>query len=499
MNSATGTATAAEAASSRPLCLCPQTSIALCRERPARTLAASDLPAARWRICPAPALEVNQQSPDFVPLEKQVPQPHQSPQLKDDSWLRETSHQPGTLQEIGQALERYRQLIIEQRGDEFTFEPLITTLENMHIFIRHIRDGKQFGTDLTPKEDRAMAWLEEKTAILLAQRAPYKRTVQLAMALLTVYEQLTNARILAPLQKQKPLFFRNHWLWEERPLCLDQVIAWSWGGNNRCKIDGWSDDLSHPDCFAVSGISFNSYLHCPALLIYPSFQPLELDDFCGFGHLPLYPVGMTTAYALDADGKMRSPLTFALHDLVHMRSLALIGEPFSLSDPQDGCWLYSPARRLAFRQLLLDACPPTPALSGWRTALTLLLFQLFHELAPRKAVPYLTQGYASFLGCLTLLGRARRELRTGYHPRFRQVTDSQAAMVALWAVRLWQHWYGADYHLTPELLRAHARQFAVVEAPRLQEHLTFIDRHRGTVRQLLAEECEWNRARAWQP
>ena len=406
-----------------------------------------------------------------------MPAPPGRPKLRNDDWLDNSCRKADSVRFIEQQLKRRRQL--EAQHKEFTFAPLITTLKNMQLFIRHIRSGAQFRAPLTPGEHEALALLEKQTATLVQAEAPYKRTVQLAMKLLAVCEELTDTRVLNPLEEQQPAFFDQY--------CLRLADP---GSMNKVRKGDHSDASPDSDDLWVGGIDFTSYLNNTGLLLYPSFQSLELGDFCRSGHLAMHPVGMITTYAHNADGLMRSPLTFAMHDLGHMITQGAVGSgcaapglmPSVLQIP---CW------RLAWRQLLLDKLPQRPPFEAWQPALTLLLFQLFHELNPSCSLHYLDTGYSAFLGCLHKLARVRRHDRAGYSNSFRQVTDTQAAMAALWTVRLWERWQAAGGKLTADQLDSHAQRFMAVEAPGLQQHLHFIAQHRGALRQLFTDNAQW--------
>jgi len=119
------------------------------------------------------------------------------------------------------------------------------------------------------------------------------------------------------------------------------------------------------------------------LLLYPSFHPLTVADFCRFGQLPLHPVGLITDYVMGADSQLKTPLAFAEHDLAHMESLSQVNDPSHWPTSPAEAALCSSAKRLNWRQLLLDKVPaPLARLS--QPALQLLLFQLFHERKPEK-------------------------------------------------------------------------------------------------------------------
>ena len=465
-----------------------------------RSVQAITSPAAQLGCVPAPdagipdlsaSLRVNYQAPWYIPPEKQVPQPGESPTLKNDEWLSKTSHQPVTVENIEQALEKRRDLKAQGLEDQFTFEPLVTTLENMAVFIRHIRDNKQFAKELDEEEDRAMAWLEEKTAVLIKEKAPYKRTVQLAMALMTVCEELTNRRILIPLKEHDPLLFNNHCGNIDDAFSLERLIACSWGGNNTGVLPE-NEEFFTERGFYSAWEGLTTWLDRDDMLLYPSFQVLGLKDFCNFSHLPVHPIGMITDYTCNADGKMMSPLLFAMHDFEHMRQQSTRGQRDYKPGPGSSDLLCVPSRRLALRQLLLDSMPAALKSVAGERALELLLFELFHEKHPGSVAQSLGSGYSAFLSCLQDVAEPRRHKRAGYPPDTQKVTDTEASMAAFWVVRLWEYWQTADFALTPRQLQARTRMFMAFEAPRLQEHLDFIDRHRGTLRHLFAGKATWS-------
>ena len=455
------------------------------RKRPAASDAlppSGSLPR-RGRVDISASFPVNYESPDYSPPEAFMPQPQNSPTLQDDDWLGKTCHAPECLTFVEKALAERRQR--EAENKEFTFEPLMTTIENMQEFIRYIREGQQFKDELAPDEEKALAWLEEKAAILKQDKAPYKRTVQLSFALMAVSEEMTRRRIFDPLQAGDPDRFDAQCI-TQGPIPLDRLIQCAWGGNNK-DVAPENKEFFSPDWVRPAWRCLTHLLERDDILLYPSFQPLQLDDFCSFSHLPLYPIGMITDHTLNADGKMYGPLRFALHDVGHTLELASLESGADPAMTWAESVLCTSAGRLAFRQLLRDPFASHP--DSRQTALTLLLFQLFHEMSPVTAAEYLDQDYRSFLACLRALGKPRKEDRAGYHEDFQKVTDDQAAMAVLWTIRLWQCWKAAGDQLTPEQLAAHAREFAATEAPRLQEHLDFIDRHRASLRQLFASTC----------
>ena len=434
-----------------------------------------------------PHMRVNYPAPDFIPLEKRILPPPCLPVLEQDCALTGKLHKPESLAVIEALLEQRQRLEAQADKEPFRFELLMPTLRNMQTFIDHIRQGKQFTSALTAGDHTAMAWLAEQTQVLLDAGAPYKRTVQLAFALLAVCEAMTNRWILHPLEKKQPDFFR----WHCEHLTLDvepeDIVTFSWGGNNATATPERQEFFA-PERSRLGQLAMSEYLDRADLLLYPSFQPLDLADFCRFGHLPVYPIGMTTTYVTNADGILMSPLTFALHDVFHTRQLS---SPQHASAAESTANLLSrPSQRLAWRQLLLDRTPVCLDTLISEDARILMLFLLFHEHSPQFAVYHLDLGLPSFLGSLKDMGLARRTRRAGYSKAFQQVTDTQASMSVIWTIRLWELWKSAGHEpLAPEQLERLSQQFLNTDAPRLLRHLQFIDRHRGTLRQLFAESC----------
>ncbi|MCY4473726.1 MAG: hypothetical protein OXC07_13050 [Kistimonas sp.] len=96
-----------------------------------------------------------------------------------------------------------------------------------------------------------------------------------------------------------------------------------------------------------------------------------------------------------------------------------------------------------------------------------------------------------FVLFLKKLASARKEDSRNHEKVYQSVTDSQTVTAAFLAMRLWKCWQAAEYgEITEAQLYACARQFVREDRPRLQEHLDFIDRHRGALRLLFIELCE---------
>jgi len=446
-----------------------------------------------WLGCPDlsdPHLPINSLAPDFVPLEKKMPRPPFTPRLKDDPALAKTFQEPSSLTFVKEQLAERRRL--EDKGLEFVFAPLLVTLENMETFIKHIGAGKQFKDPLTPEETAALTRIDWQTAQLVtAKRALYKHTLRLALSLTILCEIVTQRLVVRPLSKEQPGLARQ--------ICTSCPSARSRRYSRVLRqvlaalplTEKPEPDKEHLLLRLGHQVSLNQTLvetiHNQNLLLYPSFQPLKIADFCRFGHLPLHPVGLITDYMMGADGELRTPLCFAEHDLSHMEDLIAVGDPDHRLASVAEVPLYDPALRLDWRCLLLDRIPDCLTTQLSQPALQFLLFRLLHEKPPELSVMSMSSPSARFPLHLEELVNAHALERHIYEDIYREITTDQAAIAVLWTMRLWSCWQAADCHLSQKQLQACAQAFIDRDMPRLDQHLRFLAQHRSSLRQLFAE------------
>ncbi len=437
-----------------------------------------------------PDLPINFPIPNFIPLEKQVPRPPFTPRLKEDLHLMKDFQADNSLTFIKEQLAERRR--VEEKGKEFVFAPLMVTLENMQTFIKHIEAGKQFEQPLTQDEAAALERIGQQTADLVkAEQALYKRCLRLALSLMTLCEIITQRQVLNPLLHDKPAlskYISSH----------DEISRLDNNARRRLlEALPLTAQLDSEDQHALPVLGRHSIcsdvlygaLHNQNLLLYPSFHPLTLADFCRFGHLPLHPVGLITDYVMGADSRLKSPLNFAEHDLLHMNHLRLVGDPgYQPTSPAETA-LCSCARRLNWRQLLLDKVPAPLADRLSEPALQLMLFFLFHERSPKTSADNMRSSLSAFSLFLRNLVEARTAQRDAYEDIYRQITTDQAAMAVLWTIRLWSRWLTAGCQLSPQRLLDCAQDFADKDVPRLEQHLRFFASHRVRLRQLFAQKC----------
>ncbi len=438
----------------------------------------------------SPHLNINSPIPNWTPPQELTERPTSTPTLEKDEAL------TGSLQEIESLSDIKKRLAerssVERLNGEYKFDLLMPSLRNMRTFISHIREGHQFPEPLTAEEQETLAWLAQKTQALLDAGAPYKRTVYMATALMVLCEIITERQILDPLRSAEAQDSGKPWQHLDSSSlydCMDPTIIMKsyWGEDTPEGLTAHKDFIGK----YVHGFGLDQLPLCiddERLFVFPSFQPLTLDDFCYFGHLPVHPVGMITTYAVKVHQRFMSPLQFAMHDMGHMCFQKELGAPRQPPLTPGDFVLSSPDKRLEMRCLLLDQLPAGLVPLMRDPALRLLLFHFFHERNLSISAAVLKYSQPAFLFSLATLARARREQRTDYPEEYQSLTDAEAARAVLWTLSLWRCWQAANFHpLTPKQQQACTRHFEQAELPRLNKHLEFIERHRILLRQLFAD------------
>ncbi|MCY4473767.1 MAG: hypothetical protein OXC07_13260 [Kistimonas sp.] len=449
----------------------------------------------RWPGCPDlndPKLPINI---DCVlshdePAEQQPPPPPFTPELEDDTALTDIFQNEESLTFIKEQLARRKEQ--EAQGLEFAFKPLMVTLRNMETFIDHIAQRKQFTQPLTAEEEAALGRIGRETRVLLKKnQALYKRTLRLSLSLMILCDIVTRRQVLEPYLKddRRMLLCDSARLDPDRkkePLLLAALPLTQQG-------PGGEQDLSACLPFNM-GQALLEAVNNPNLLLYPSFHPLTVADFCKFCHLPVHPIGLITDYVMNADGSLRSPLSFAQHDLEHMEQLASVGYYCPTSPAMSP--LCDSARRRDWRCLLLNRAPVCLATLLSQPALQLLAFQLLHEYEPALSARHMESSCSAFRYYLGALICASTLSRHAYEDIYQKITSDQAAIAVLWTVRLWSRWQAADYQLSQKALQDCAQTFLDTDLPQLRQHLSFFSEHQGTLRQLFAEQCSVHRVDA---
>ncbi|MCY4471406.1 MAG: hypothetical protein OXC07_01100 [Kistimonas sp.] len=391
-----------------------------------------------------------------------------------------------TLQDPQASVALYHQEVnnretTEAKNGEYCFAPLKVTLHNMEKLTVHMLDNAHFPQPLAPDERDALLALQMHIRRLIVLGAPYQRTVQLALLMCILQEIMTERHVIAPLREtQSPLWRQGHLttgsFWHERPGCLSATQVDTAGipleEALRCHWNGMNG-LGQPDANSELSIgpmtsTLMRLLEERRVFLYPSFAPLDVADFCGFGHLPVYPLGMMSAHALNADGEMHTPLAFFRHDAFHAGT-----------DPLGACLdgtgpLENIQNRLGFQQLVRGSLPGALH-ERLNYALEMVLFFLFHEEGVARARSLLE--HKSFLGLFRDICRVRRRENLGYSPAYRAVTDAQALLACVWVYRVYTHCcaYPHEPGISANSL---VSRFIAQDALPLLEHQRFLDRHR---------------------
>ena len=292
---------------------------------------------------PAPAATMRNPEPDILApawFERLIPAPKEdvAAQLKPDAWLKGTSPRfrldYATYQRELAIRLRMKE---EGRDDDYTFEPFMTLLDNMRAICAHCLAERQFEGTLAADEHRAFVTLLGHIREMRRLGAPYKRTVWLAVLLATVQEVVSGRHVIDGLRQdarelwdkkrvQEFVFYpdfaprqytRNCLTY--RQMDLDRVLACRWGGlNPEGVLDQFTEFL---DGALLIKRHLPKWLDTPTLFLCPSFEPLEPADFCRFGHLPVYPLGLITRAAIKAEGAMHTPLSFLKQALLSFSRL----------------------------------------------------------------------------------------------------------------------------------------------------------------------------------
>ena len=442
----------------------------------------SGLRAQQAAVVRAPQL---QQRPWF---EREMPQPIEdiASELLPDPVLTTRLQDPVDGLALYQRELQHREAM-EKANEEYRFAPLRVTLQNMKKLTEHMLNGKQFSQPLVSDESRVLARFQGHIEELIALGAPYKRTVKLALLMCILLEIMTTRRVIEPLRETKPELFSRKRMMTARflhvsqgqsrelktaSIPLDKALTCRWGGLNVPEQQGEPEELISD---FIQANALMKLLENGQVFLYPSFKSLDLGDFCGFGHLPVYPLGMMSGYALNADGKMRTPLAFLIHDAAHTSS--------------NQTWLHldgtapleSLANRLRFQRWARAGLPAVVQEEHkLERAVELVLFQLLHEMTVDGALD--TMDADSFLPLFQSLCNTRRRLHMEYSQAYRTVTDRQALLACFWVYQVYRAFRTgtACRGAVPDKL---VSRFVEQDLPALLEHQSVIDEHREALHQ----------------
>ena len=323
---------------------------------------------------------------------------------------------------------------IESEGGEYAFEPLTTTLQNMQKLTTHILEDRQFDTPLTTAEKTVFQQIQDNIGNLMQMpKPPYKRTVVLTLKFTVLYDYLVTHKVL----KRLPGFARD-WDnidWRYNMIHIPALTAIdSIHELNDLPVtpEALSDSNVLPDWLAtqLSKYKVQARLNDPDCFFYPTFEPLDLEHFVGFGHLPVFPLGIMDAYSARADGRLQSPLAFYQHDLFHANH--------SFSSPGDHeKLLASPESRMNFRKAVLG---PGQLSDGIRKSAIMILFRFFHEISYQSTLRDLSGG--SYLNILKELLYDTRIHLDYFSTQYHGLSEQDKIMAAQWVYLIWNQSWG---------------------------------------------------------
>lgn len=425
--------------------------------------------------------------------------PHDiSRHLKPDSCLKDTlQHPERSLAFYQQEVTRRKEA--EAAGKEYTFAPFLPTLDNMLLLVQNIIHGLQFAEPLTDEDRQAFRMLQGHILDLIKDKAPYKRTVHVALLMSCMLEIATVRYAFPALRAREPRLFAKDpassgrlmtFEFTAQPtdgsariirrqtqdIALSEVLSCAFGGLN----PGGPDEGLQLLYAQGEAARIAHWLENPALFLYPSFESLDPADFCRFGHLPVFPLGMMAAHALNADGTMMTPLRFLAHDETHTGNIDPLQLLAASEHPMVGM-----ENRLHFRQQVFESVPACLGKEPLEPALSLVIFYLYHEASIQTAREQLNED--SILPVLEMVNRIRRVERLGYPARYRQIEDWHAILACLWVHRLARRWTQGDRSAPRD------DRFFQPDLLRLGEHWNFLQRHRQGLRDYFFAQAQSGR------
>ena len=427
-----------------------------------------------------------------------LPQPPETFNCIQDSFIKnEMQSSTTSLQWYEKEVQKRK--AIEGNGEEYRFKPLKVTLKNMQGFTEHILENKQFRPQL--KEEERTIFLDMLTEInlLYAENEPfYKRTCALTYKFTLLYDFVIQQKMPDPFK-----IHSSHSSWMKifsfhetkvsgTPQNLQQICYTPEIQLTDLFYQDWhrlhdrnSTPAAMPEIFqsAQYPLSFDYHhlLEKQELILYPSYEPLDLEDFVGFAHIPVCPVGMITGYSESADGMIKMPWPFYRHDLFHAKDVGTY-KHLSSKDP-----LASPQSRFAFRKTIDQAILTSESIPAnhacFKKAITMLLFDILHENNHEK---FTTNSHSAFAWLFITSRKQRYAFKHHFSEKYWNISDRDAAMASLWLDNIYHYWLlcGGDI-LTPAETEYFSQQQFPYQADLLDQHLLLTEEHQTNLIQYL--------------
>lgn len=352
------------------------------------------------------------------------------------------------IQWYEEKLKERQALIKLGRGDEFSVPELKYTLHNIFKFISTLIIGKHFPSPLDENEKVILITLQNDLMTLLMSRKPsYNKTIRVIFTFTMIYDHLVYNHIIEPL-----LFPKYNWNNQLTEL-LQPVIPYTDISRKFTFIE-YNPQISLKDIYQDFmslgaqefdftmwteryGIFFFKYLFTSLnderIILYPSFNPLDIDDFARLAPVPVYPLGLMDQYMLNADGIMHTPMEFMLHDAFHIQQHS--GYKYV-----DGTGpMENPYNRLAFINSALDAgAHYLSRHSKAKKAVELALFNIFHEHSLQEGIEMLSGKKHKLL--YQSLYFQQTEKAFHFSPEYGQLSKHDLLSGSVWVYELYKFW-----------------------------------------------------------
>ena len=401
------------------------------------------------------------------------------------------------LQDPETSIDFYKEEVAQRQqmkaaGREYTFAPFLVTLHNMLLLTENILDGQQFAPPLSRDDHEAFLVLRERIEQLIAAKGPYRRTIELTLLMACMLDVVMARYLLPELHKTAPELFslycidadypatrapdpnsphRDFDVCEAQEISLHQLLSCAFGTLN----PGGQDEnrLFFYRCRTLRSW-LPEWLDNPHIMLYPTFA-LRPQDRCRISHLPVYPLEMTAAHALNVGRKMLTPralFKYGLDGVINSR----LWERQQSDHP-----LEKPASRLQLRHWALDLLPACLQEHQLERAVTLVMS---HILCPFPIDSIIREMASdSFLLLYDWVDTTRKHQLHPYCTAFQAVSDWQAVLACLWVHRLYK--YRQTCPESPQANRAAqlGRRFARTDMPALVAHWRFLHDNWQVLRQ----------------
>ncbi|MRI31757.1 hypothetical protein EOPP23_01945 [Endozoicomonas sp. OPT23] len=281
-----------------------------------------------------------------------------------------------------------KRLIDLGKGEEFSIPELRTTLINIANFIEVILNDRQFSTPLSYQEKKAIQLLKKDVYELIkSPKPPYLRTIRVTTTFTVMYDTLVYSKVTKNFYAEKfnlrerftefntislSTADDNHFIFYEYDSSINLDTLYRHFMKLE-EVDGYNNSSGR--YYSIHALTpLQSAFADERAILYPSFNPFDIDDFARLAPVPVYPLGLMSQYALNADGYLMSPLKFMLHDAAHIVRHA------GYKHIDGNGPLESMASRLAFVQSALDSgSEHLDHHNDAKKAVELALFNIFHE------------------------------------------------------------------------------------------------------------------------